>query len=125
MALDFLSVFIQTRCHPLSVSVLWSAWRTRPLAYTSASRVINCQRQRLADGGPCSGDWRADLRRVLGIPAERVGDSVKGFAGEAALGGDDYLAGIAAGLPHSKTCGGVAEEVPPVAPEDDSPDRAG
>ena len=53
----------------------------------------------LIDDGPFSGDWWADLQRVLGIPAPWISGFIHGFAGEVEQGdGDDYLAGHRCGL---------------------------
>jgi len=55
----------------------------------------------LLGDGPCSGDWRADFQRVLGVSAERIGGFVKGCAGQEPLGdgdGDDYSTGHRCGL---------------------------
>src|SRR5260221_673531 len=44
------SRFIYTRCQPSKRTVLWSGWRTRPRAYTSASRTMRLQDMRRAAG---------------------------------------------------------------------------
>jgi hypothetical protein len=53
----------------------------------------------LIDDGPFSGDWQADLQRVLGVSAPWVSGSLEGWAGNGTQDdGDDYLAGHRCGL---------------------------
>jgi hypothetical protein len=48
----------------------------------------------LIDDGPFSGDWRADIQRVLGVSTAWTEGCIQGFAGEVAHDdGDDYRAG--------------------------------
>jgi hypothetical protein len=47
----------------------------------------------MIDDGPFSGDWHADLQRVLGVSAAWIEGCIRGFAGDAQGDGDDYLAG--------------------------------